>query len=111
AEFSEIKEYLHAPVRTYSNGMQARLGFSVAMHVDADVLVVDEVLSVGDRNFERKCFSRIQEFREAGGTILLVSHQADTIRTFADRAAWLDEGKIRMIGDPEDVIRAYQAEV
>ena len=108
--FSELGEYLHAPVRTYSSGMQARLGFSVAVNVDADILIVDEVLAVGDRAFERKCYARIEEFRRAGGTILLVSHQLDTVRRFADRAAWLEGGKLRALGDPETVLAEYLAE-
>ena len=110
-EFSDLGEYLHAPVRTYSSGMQARLGFSVAMHVDAEILIVDEVLAVGDRQFEQKCYAKIDEFRRAGGTILLVSHQVDTVRRFADRAAWLHAGKLDHIGDPEEVIAAYLASV
>lgn len=111
AAFSELGDHLGAPVRTYSSGMQARLGFSVAMHVDAEVLVVDEVLAVGDRAFERKCYAKIAEFRASGGTILLVSHQAETVRSFADRAAWLEGGGIKILGSPEEIIRAYQAEV
>ncbi len=108
-DFSELGEYLHAPVRTYSSGMQARLGFSVAMHVDADILIVDEVLAVGDRAFERKCYAKIDEFRKGGGTILLVSHQIDSVLRFADRAAWLHEGKIDHLGDPKTVVDAYLA--
>ena len=110
-DFSELGEYLHAPVRTYSSGMQARLGFSVAMHVDAEILIVDEVLAVGDRAFETKCYAKIDEFRRAGGTILLVSHQVDTVRRFADRAAWLHQGRLDHVGDPEEVIGAYLASV
>lgn len=109
-DFSELGEYLHAPVRTYSSGMQARLGFSVAMHVDADILIVDEVLAVGDKDFERKCYAKIDEFRRAGGTILLVSHQIDSVLRFADRAAWLHEGRIDHLGDPADVVEAYLAD-
>lgn len=106
-EFSELGPYLHAPVRTYSSGMQARLGFSVAMHVDAEILIVDEVLAVGDRQFERKCYAKIDEFRRNGGTILLVSHQVETVRRFADRAAWLHNGKLDRIGEPEEIVRHY----
>jgi lipopolysaccharide transport system ATP-binding protein len=108
-EFAELAEHIHAPVRTYSSGMLARLGFAVAIHVDAEVLIVDEVLSVGDVAFEKKCLHRIDEFRKAGGTILLVSHNGGLIRRFADRCIWLDHGRIKMEGSPDEVIDAYEA--
>jgi len=107
-EFSELGNHIWAPVRTYSSGMMARLGFSVAIHVDADVLIVDEVLSVGDFEFAAKCFKHIQEFKANGGTILLVSHQAEAIQAFADRAIWIQHGEIRMIGKPDEVIPIYR---
>lgn len=108
--FSELGAQIDAPVRTYSSGMTARLGFAVATHVDADVLLVDEVLAVGDFDFERKCYARIDEFRRAGGTILLVSHQAETVRRFADRAIFLQHGKILAEGPPDHVLERYATE-
>lgn len=107
--FSELGPHINAPVRTYSSGMQARLGFAIAMEVDADILLVDEVLSVGDFEFERKCRVRIKEFQNAGGTILLVSHQKQTVKTFADRCIWIQNGEIRMMGNPEEVMAEYEA--
>ncbi len=109
-EFSELGEAVQAPVRTYSSGMMARLGFSIAVHVDADILIVDEVLAVGDQHFERKCLQRVQEFREQGGTILLVSHQLDTVKEFADRCVWLSNGVVQMNGSPSEVIEVYERE-
>lgn len=108
-EFSELGDHIYAPVRTYSSGMQARLGFAIAVHVDAEVLLVDEVLSVGDFDFQTKCHRRIAEFRKQGGTILLVSHQLDAIRENADRCLWIQRGEIQMIGTPDEVLPAYQA--
>jgi len=109
-EFSELGEHVYAPVRTYSSGMQARLGFAVAVHVDADILLVDEVLSVGDFAFERKCHRKIEEFRAKGGTILLVSHHEETIRQFADRCLWLQHGEVHAEGSPADILPRYYAE-
>lgn len=106
--FSEIGEHIHAPTRTYSSGMLARLGFSVAVHVDADILLVDEVLAVGDFEFERKCYAKIDEFRAAGGTILFVSHQMDSVRRVADRCIWLKDGQIHRIGTPDQIISEYE---
>lgn len=106
-EFSELRDHIHAPTRTYSSGMLARLGFAVAVHVDADVLIVDEVLAVGDYEFERKCYAKIEEFRSNGGTILFVSHNMTAIRRIADRCVWLHQGHIRLSGDVEEVIEAY----
>jgi lipopolysaccharide transport system ATP-binding protein len=106
-EFSELGDAINAPVRTYSSGMMARLGFAIAIHVDAEILIVDEVLAVGDQRFEAKCLERVEQFRKEGGAILLVSHQLDTVQKFADRCIWLQNGCIEMEGKPEDVIREY----
>lgn len=108
-DFSELGEHIWAPVRTYSSGMLARLGFSVAVHVDADVLLVDEVLAVGDYEFQEKCYERIRTFRAGGGTILLVSHQEDTVRQFADRCVWIQHGEVMRIGPPNEVLAEYEA--
>jgi ABC-type polysaccharide/polyol phosphate transport system ATPase subunit len=108
-EFSELGDHIWQPVRTYSSGMLARLGFSVAIHADAEVLLVDEVLAVGDYEFQRKCHERIREFRATGGTILLVSHQDDTVRQFADRCVWIQHGEVMRIGTPDEVLQDYEA--
>jgi len=107
-DFSEIGEHINAPTRTYSSGMLARLGFSVAVHVDADILLVDEVLAVGDYDFERKCYAKIDEFRARGGTILFVSHQMDAVRRVADRCIWLKDGEVHRVGTPDQVIAEYE---
>jgi len=108
-EFSEISTHIHAPTRTYSSGMLARLGFAVAVHVDAEILIVDEVLAVGDYEFERKCYAKIDEFRAGGGTILVVSHDMDSVRRVADRCVWLHQGHIKMVGLPDEVIPEYES--
>jgi lipopolysaccharide transport system ATP-binding protein len=107
-EFSELGPHMSAPVRTYSSGMIARLGFSVAVHVDADILVVDEVMSVGDFEFTRKCMNRLNEFKRNGGGILLVSHSNETVMNFAERAVWIQHGVVQMEGAPQDVMPAYK---
>lgn len=109
-DFAELRTHIDAPARTYSSGMLARLGFAVAAHVDADVLIVDEVLAVGDFAFEQKCYRFIEQFRAAGGTILFVSHNMDSVRRVADRCIWLARGKVAMAGDPGPVIAAYQSD-
>jgi lipopolysaccharide transport system ATP-binding protein len=107
--FSELEHHIDSPVRTYSSGMLARLGFSVAMHVDAKVLLVDEVLAVGDFEFERKCFAKIDEFKNNGGTILFVSHEMPDVRRVATRCIWLKQGVIKQQGSPEKIIALYEA--
>jgi ABC-2 type transport system ATP-binding protein len=107
-EFSELGEFINAPIRTYSSGMYARLGFSVATSSEPDVLIVDEVLSVGDEAFQMKCAARIDAFRQRGAAILLVSHNMTSIETMCQRAAWLDHGILKSIGEPAQVIRAYR---
>src|SRR5919108_3507392 len=99
-EFAELKDFIDAPVKTYSSGMYMRLGFAVAIHVDPDVLLVDEVLAVGDEAFTHKCFDKLAEFRRRGRTILLVTHALDLITRFCDAALWLDAGITRANGDP-----------
>ncbi len=107
--FSELGEHVHAPTRTFSSGMLARLGFSIAVHVDADVLLVDEVLAVGDFEFEKKCYAKIDEFRAKGKTILFVSHNTQAVRRVADRCVWLHMGHIKLIGKPDEVIPLYES--
>ncbi len=107
-DFSELGEFIEAPIRTYSTGMYARLGFSVATAHEPDILIVDEVLGVGDEAFQQKCADRISQFRLNGTSILLVSHAMSTIEAMCQRAAWLDHGQLKAIGEPSEVIRAYR---
>jgi len=110
-EFSGISEFLDQPVKTYSSGMYVRLGFAVAVHVDPDVLLIDEVLSVGDEEFSARCVAKIQEMKYRGVTLLFVTHQLDQVRNLCDRALWLDHGRVEAIGDPMRVVDAYLQEV
>lgn len=106
-EFSGIGEFVEEPIRTYSSGMMMRLAFSVAIHLDPDVLLVDEILAVGDAAFQQKCFDKIREFRKAGKTLLCVSHAVGMVQEFCDRALWLDHGQLVMDGKIEQVFDAY----
>ncbi len=110
-EFAELKEFIDAPVKTYSSGMYMRLGFAVAIHVDPDVLLVDEVLAVGDEGFTHKCLDKFGEFKRRGKTILLVTHSLNLVEKFCDDALWLNGGKVRDAGDPKRVIDAYLIDV
>ena len=105
--FSELEEYIDNPVRTYSSGMYARLAFSVAISVDADILLVDEILAVGDAAFQTKCFNKMKELKEAGVTIVMVSHSLGQVQQICDRAIWIEEGLIREDGNPKEVCRRY----
>jgi ABC-type polysaccharide/polyol phosphate transport system ATPase subunit len=109
--FAELEEFIDAPVKTYSSGMYMRLGFAVAINVDPDVLLVDEVLAVGDEGFTHKCLDKFAEFRRHGKTILLVTHSLGLVERFCDEALWLDSGRARAHGDPRRVIDAYLAAV
>lgn len=109
--FSELERFLDQPIRTYSSGMVARLGFSVAAHIDPEILLIDEVLAVGDLGFQAKCLGRLLEFKKRKVTIVLVSHSLDTVGRFCDRAIWLDEGRIAGDGEPASVIRRYREAV
>jgi ABC-2 type transport system ATP-binding protein/lipopolysaccharide transport system ATP-binding protein len=107
-DFSGIGEFINAPIRTYSTGMAARLGFSVATASEPDVLIVDEVLGVGDEAFQKKCAERIKAYGQRGTSILVVSHSMATIQSMCQRAAWLDHGELKAIGEPDQVIQAYR---
>ena len=109
--FAELDEFIDAPVKTYSSGMYMRLGFAVAINVDPDVLLVDEVLAVGDEAFTHKCLDKFAEFRRRGRTILLVTHSLDLVTRFCDQALWLDSGIVKADGDPKRVIDAYLMDV
>jgi hypothetical protein len=110
-EFAELRDFIEAPVKTYSSGMYMRLGFAVAIHVDPDVLLVDEVLAVGDEAFTHKCLDKFGEFRRRGKTILLVTHSLNLVERFCDEALWLDAGRTRALGDPLRVVGAYLTDV
>jgi ABC-2 type transport system ATP-binding protein/lipopolysaccharide transport system ATP-binding protein len=107
-DFSELGEFINAPIRTYSTGMYARLGFAVATARYPDILIVDEILGVGDENFRKKCEMRIEEFCRRGTSILLVSHTMATIEAMCHRAVWLDHGVLKSLGEPGQVVRAYR---
>lgn len=106
-DFSGIGDFIDAPVRTYSSGMVARLGFAVATDARPEVLVMDEVLAVGDADFQKKSAARIRDFREQGSTILLVSHSPGSIKALCNRALWLEHGTIRAIGSVDEVVSRY----
>lgn len=110
-DFSELARFIDNPVKTYSSGMYARLGFSIAVHLDPDILVVDEILAVGDENFQRRCYQRIEEMKAAGKTLIMVSHALETIREHCRDCAWLDQGKLRAIGPTTGVVNEYLSEV
>src|SRR6266550_938525 len=110
-DFAELREFIDAPVKTYSSGMYMRLGFAVAIHVDPDVLLIDEVLAVGDEGFTHKCLDKLSEFRRRNKTILLVTHSLNLVERFCDEAVWLDAGKLQTQGDPKRVVGAYLAKV
>lgn len=106
-EFSELGEFIDNPVRTYSSGMYMRLAFSIAINVDADILLIDEILSVGDQHFQDKCFDRLMELKKAGKTIVIVSHSLESVRQFCDRCVWIYNGEVRMDGKTNEVLDEY----
>lgn len=105
--FSGVEEFLDTPVKRYSSGMRVRLGFAVAAHLEPEILVVDEVLAVGDAEFQRKCLGRMNQVASEGRTVLYVSHQMDSIVGLCNRAIWLDKGMLRLDGAPEHVVKEY----
>jgi ABC-type polysaccharide/polyol phosphate transport system ATPase subunit len=109
-EFADIGDFIDVPVKQYSSGMYMRLAFSVATEVNPDILVVDEILAVGDFAFQEKCLHRLRSFREAGKTILFVSHSMDQIENYCDRAILLEKGKMTVAGPPSEAIKAYLGE-
>lgn len=106
-EFSELGEYIQMPVKHYSSGMYMRLGFSVAVHVDPDVLIVDEILAVGDQSFKSKCLDRIYDLKHQGTTIIIVSHNLETVRTLCSHLIWIDSGEVQVAGPADEVIDLY----
>jgi ABC-type polysaccharide/polyol phosphate transport system ATPase subunit len=106
-KFAELEEFIHTPLKNYSSGMVSRLGFSIATEVDPDILIIDEILAVGDEHFRKKCDERILSFKKRGTTMLMVSHDMSEIRRLCDRVLWLDHGTSRMCGDPDAVTDEY----
>ena len=106
-EFSELGEFIDTPVRTYSSGMYMRLAFSVAINVDADIILIDEILAVGDQKFQEKCMSKMLELKKQGKTMVFVSHSKDAVEFLCDRAIWLNNGTIQMDGKTKDVMKEY----
>ena len=106
-EFSELGDFIDNPVRTYSSGMYMRLAFSVAINVDAEILLVDEILSVGDQHFQEKCLNKMKELRDSGKTMVFVTHSMGQVRELCNRAVWLCEGKIKKDGSTNEVVDAY----
>ena len=106
-EFSELGEFIDSPVRTYSSGMYMRLAFSVAINVDAEILLIDEILAVGDQHFQDKCFAKLNELKNSEKTIVIVSHSLDSIKKLCNRAVWIFNGEVKMDGKTSDVIEEY----
>lgn len=106
-EFSELGDFIDSPVRTYSSGMYMRLAFSVAINVDAEILLIDEILAVGDQHFQDKCFAKLEELAKSKMTIVIVSHSLDYIKKLCNRAIWINEGKVAMDGKCSEVIDEY----
>lgn len=107
-DFSGVGEFIDQPVKNYSSGMYVRLGFAVAINVDPEILVVDEVLAVGDAEFQEKCRQKFADFHKAGRTVILVTHSMEDVRSMCDQAAWLDKGKLRLTGTAKRVVAAYE---
>jgi lipopolysaccharide transport system ATP-binding protein len=106
-DFSELREFIDQPIRTYSSGMIARLGFSIAIHLNHEILLIDEILSVGDISFQKKCIDKILNFKKNGVTILLVTHSPKDLVELCDRAMLINNHEIKIIGNPEEVIKVY----
>lgn len=106
-EFAELRDYIDAPTRTYSSGMYMRLGFSVAINVDPEIMLIDEILAVGDEAFQRKCLSWMDSFKARGGTVVFISHGLGQVRQLCQRVAWIQNGGLKAEGDPDEVVDAY----
>ena len=108
--FSELEEFIDNPVRTYSSGMYMRLAFSVAINVDADILLIDEILAVGDQHFQDKCFKKLEELRDSNKTIVIVTHSLESVKKLCNRAIWIKNGNVCMDGKTEEVVEKYLKE-
>ena len=106
-EFAELGDFIDNPVRTYSSGMYMRLAFSIAINVDAEILLIDEILAVGDQHFQDKCFKKLTELKESDKTIVIVTHSLDQVKKLCNRAIWIKDGHVEMDGNPDDVIKKY----
>lgn len=106
-KFSELEEFIDSPIRTYSSGMYMRLAFSVAINVEAEILLIDEILSVGDANFQSKCFRKMQELRDKGITIVIVSHDLHIMEKLCNKVIWIESGKIKRSGTPNEILKEY----
>ena len=109
-DFSELGSFIETPVRTYSSGMYMRLAFSIAVNVQADILLIDEILAVGDAHFQAKCLSKMKELKAQGKTMVFVSHSVDQVKSFCDRALWIKDGKLKMDGNTDTVLNEYMKE-
>ena len=105
--FSELEEFIDNPIRTYSSGQYMRLAFSIAINVDADILLIDEILAVGDQHFQDKCFAKLKELKESNKTIIIVTHNLYQVKELCTRAVWIYNGEIRMDGNPEKIVDEY----
>ena len=106
-EFSELGDFIDNPVRTYSSGMYMRLAFSIAINVDAEILLIDEILAVGDQHFQDKCFKKLTELKESDKTIVIVTHNLEQVKNLCTRAIWIKDGHIEMDSEPEEVVKKY----
>ncbi len=109
--FAELEQFIDNPVKTYSSGMYTRLGFSIAVHLDPEILLIDEVLAVGDEAFQRRCMARIRELRSEGRTLVFVTHSLESVRAICDRCLWMDRSRCRMLGEVDAVLAGYRAEL
>lgn len=108
-EFSELGDFVNRPIRVYSSGMLARLGFSVIAHLDPEILLIDEVLGVGDIRFQKKCLDKMMTFKDSGVTMVLVTHSVASVMNICDRAMWIENHQVKMMGNPTEVVEAYCA--
>lgn len=107
-EFSELENFIDQPLRTYSSGMVARLAFSVVAHLNSDILLIDEILAVGDINFQKKCLMKLESFLRDGITIIFVSHSMDQIKTLCNRVMWIEDHSVKLIGETQETCKAYE---